>query len=178
MNVRLKFATALNLLLPGSGLILARREWLGLTQAILFTTFSQVSIFGLWIAPAAIPGWALVGSVVAATATWCVAQWLLRRRLRVLSDPTISSQISTCHQLADAAIREGRLDDARGALNVALTVDDECLETNVRLARLHLLMGQFEHARKAWRLVEQLDRKRAFRREMVESLRRLPDAAC
>ena len=71
-------------------------------------------------------------------------------------------------------MRLGRYDEACGAIDVAMTVDDENPETYARLARLSALIGEYDRARKAWRRVAELDRRRVFRLEMADALDRLP----
>ena len=71
-------------------------------------------------------------------------------------------------------MRLGRYDEACGAIDVAMTVDDENPATYARLARLNALIGEYDRARKAWRKVAKLDRSRVFRDEMADALARLP----
>ena len=174
MCLRLKLAVVVNLLLPGSGMILARQHWSGLAVVVLFTTAAQISLWAVWIAPGAIPQWVTTICLGGVAALWATAQVKLAARIRVLSDPTRISQIRTCYELYDQATADGRYDDARGALDVALTVDDENPETYLRLARLSAIIGKYDEARHAWRLVDKLDRSRIFRREMTEALALFP----
>ena len=175
MNHHPLLAVLLNLLLPGCGLILARREWLGFVIALFFTVCGQIAIFGLWNAPQSVATPVTALALGFAVALWVGAQMLLRRQLRIVADPNAAVQINTCHHLADEAVASGRLEDAYGALCVAKTVDDEDLSTHVRLARVATLLGRYDEARQIWRKVEQLDRKQEFRRELVQALERLPD---
>lgn len=175
MPPRLRFAVALNLLLPGSGLILARRPWLGFTLAMLFTGCAQVTLWGAWIAPEMVSTPLLAVAAGAAALWWIAAQGLLLRQLRRIPSPTDRlSQLATCFALADQAVVEGRFAEARGALDVALTVDDENPETYAKLARLTARVGRYGEARRAWRSVADLDREGRYHREMVQALERLP----
>jgi hypothetical protein len=71
----------LNLIVPGTGLILARREWLGFLLAVIFGICGNVALAGGFIAPAAIPPWLTGVAAVLTLLAWVVAQVLLRRHL-------------------------------------------------------------------------------------------------
>ena len=174
MNGRLRIAIALNFILPGSGLILAQREWLGFMLAVVFTTGAQITVFGTWIAPEAVAGWLTAAGAGLAAAIWVAGQCLLRNSIRSRTGQAREDQISTCFALADEAIKLGRYDEACGAIDVAMTVDDENPETYARLARLSALIGEYDGARKAWHKVAELDRRSVFRWEMADALDRLP----
>ncbi|MCG3138337.1 MAG: hypothetical protein HJJLKODD_02200 [Phycisphaerae bacterium] len=174
MRFRYYMAILLNLLLPGSGLIIARREWVGFFMALLFSMNGQLLVVGQWIAPRWVPWPVQVAGGAAVAAIWLGAQIMLARTLRRVADPTIAEQLTLCHQLAQKALAEGRNEDAYGALQVAQTVDDEDLPTQVELARLMTHLGRYHEARRAWRVVEQLDGQQQHRREMVQALDRLP----
>ena len=175
MTPRFRFAIALNLLLPGSGLILARRACLGFALAMLYTGCAQVTLWGTWIAPEMVSSLLLAVASGAAALLWILAQGLLLRQLRLIHNPTDrQSQLETCFALADQAVTERRFTEARGALDVALTVDDENAETYARLARLTEKVGCYDEARRAWGMVGDLDRSGSYRREMVQALEHMP----
>lgn len=70
----------LNLVVPGVGLILLRREWLGASLALGFGICGHIAVAGWLIAPAAIPRW-LAGLATAwAALTWITSQVLCRRQ--------------------------------------------------------------------------------------------------
>lgn len=175
MPSRFRIAIALNLLLPGSGLILARRPWLGFALAMLYTGSAQMTLWGAWIAPERVSSPLLGAAAGGAALLWIAAQGLLLQQLRRIPNPTdCRSQLATCFALADQAVIEGRFSEARGALDVALTVDDENAETYARLARLTEKLGRYDEARRAWRMVADLDRKGSYHREMVQALEHMP----
>ncbi len=175
MPPRLRFAVVLNLLLPGSGLILARRPLLGFGLAMLFTGCAQVTLWGAWIAPELVSNPLLAMAAGGAALLWLAAQGLLLRQLRRIPNPTDRrSQLATCFALADQAVVEGRFTEARGALEVALTVDDENPEIYAKLARLTAKVGRYDEARRAWRMVADLDRGGGYHREMVQALEHMP----
>ena len=69
----------MNLMLPGAGLILARREWLGFLLAIVFGICGNVALAGWFIAPVAIPPWLTGVATVMTLLAWTVSQILLKR---------------------------------------------------------------------------------------------------
>ena len=108
MKWRWRWAWVLNVLLPGSGLIIARREWLGVVLGMLYVVCGQIVLVGLLIAPQALAGlWVAIAAGGLGTC-WLGAQMLLSRRLRVVSDASIPSQIAMCYRLSDEALDRGR----------------------------------------------------------------------
>ncbi len=175
MPARLRFAIILNVLLPGSGLILARRPWLGFALVMLFTVCAQVTLWGAWIIPEAISTPLFAAAAAGAALLWIAAQWLLLRQLRRIPNQTDRrSQLATCFALAEQAIVDGRFTEARGALDVALTVDDENPDTYAKLARLTAKVGCYDEARRCWGWVAELDRGGVYRREMIQALEHMP----
>ena len=68
----------LNLIIPGSGLILHGREWLGFLLALMFGICANISIAGFIIAPSAFPRWIVWLAVVFSISFWTAAQLFLR----------------------------------------------------------------------------------------------------
>jgi len=165
---------ALNVVIPGSGLVLVRRERWGTVLAFLFCALGQVALFGGWITPASIPWSMTVLAGAGAGATWLIAQLVLWSRLSALRAPDLSEQKHTLIQLATEAIDDGIYVNARLALESALALDDEDVTANAAWARLMTLMGRFGDARWAWKRVEQLDRNGRYGRQATEALGHLP----
>jgi hypothetical protein len=164
----------LNSLVPGGGLILLRRERLGVSLALCFCAAGELAILGEWLLPASVPRWVTLPGLATACGVWIVAQALLWSRLRTLSDPGLAEQKSTLIQLAREAMGDGIYVNARVALESALALDDEDLAANVLWARWLMTMGRFPDARRAWLRVEQLDRHDEYSRESMAALRQLP----
>jgi len=72
-------ALLLNLLLPGAGLILRRREWVGFLLCLNFGLCGNVALAGLLIAPDSLPLWIVYLAISLATLTWFVSQVLFWR---------------------------------------------------------------------------------------------------
>lgn len=70
----------LNIILPGAGLIVARREWLGFLSATVFGICGNVALAGWLIAPAALPLWLTRLATVMTLLAWIGAQVLLKRQ--------------------------------------------------------------------------------------------------
>jgi hypothetical protein len=166
-------ALAVNVLLPGSGLIVIRRPWRGLAAALFFTACGHVLIFTTLIAPQRfdprVRGFALLG----AAATWLAAQASLWRARGERQTQGRLQQLQICYDLADDAWRDRRPEDACSALCVALTVDDENPHTYARLARLLVRCGRYDEARGAWKKVAALDRAGEYREQRAAALEEL-----
>ncbi len=146
-------AIILNLLAPGAGLIMLRREWLGAALALLFGVLAQVVVFGWLIVPADVPAWMVVVAGAAAAGVWGAGQWLLGRRLRLLRSPELAQELAQMRAEARRALDDGDLDEAHRTLLVALSVDDEDVELAVLWAQLMSAMGRRGDARRGWRRV-------------------------
>lgn len=154
-----------NLLVPGAGLILARREWLGLLLALLFGLCAQAAIAGHFLAPAGIPRWFTIAATVAAVLVWIAAQAVLARRIRWLKSPDARSQFDALLNESRDALARDDVDTARAALAGALEIDDEHLDANADLARLTSRTNPRAAAR-FWRRVAALDKNRRYATEI------------
>lgn len=173
-SMRNGISIALNIIVPGTGLVLVKRERWGVAFAFLFCALGQIALFGGWITPASIPRPMTYLAMVGATGIWVAAQGLLWSRLSALKDPSLSDQKSTLIELAIDAIEDGIYVNARLALESALALDDEDILANVLWARLMTLMGRFPEARRAWKRVALLDPSGEFGSEAAEVLGQLP----
>jgi hypothetical protein len=171
--MRFLAAIALNLLMPGAGLIALGRLWTGLLAAVLYTICAGAAIVGSLLAPASVPVALTIGGGGLAGATWLLAQWMLWDRLRTLRDPALASELAVLRAQATTAIERNDLQEARGLLAIALSIDPDALDTVVLWARLSAALGRFREARRAWRLVSRSG-DAAQRREAVNAIERLP----
>ena len=73
-------ALMLNLLIPGAGLILRGRHWLGFALAMLFALSVNTAIAGWLVAPVAIPRFYTWMATILSSVTWVLAQALVLRR--------------------------------------------------------------------------------------------------
>ncbi len=143
-----------NFLLPGIGLVLVRREWLGLALAMVFSICGNVVIAGRWIAPATVPGWMSWLALLIGAATWCLTQYLLWRQQRTLH--LAAQRIQTILAEARRAVEAGDLLLALRTLNLGAAIDDEHLELQVLRARILAQTGDWDASCKLWRWIIRL----------------------
>jgi hypothetical protein len=114
---------AINVILPGSGLIPIRREWLGLSLSILFAICVNIFVAGRWIAPLAIPGWLAATALGLAILCWVTAQVLLTHYARRAA--SVAAEINDLIRQGQADLAEGDRASACAALEAAVALDDE-----------------------------------------------------
>jgi hypothetical protein len=173
--MRRRLAIICNLVVPGSGLIVLRREWFGVAVAVLFGILAEVVLLGVLIVPATIPPWVTTLCFSAALFVWLGGQWRLWVRLRSADGPALEGELALLRERAAAAASERSYARATDIVRVALTLNDEDLACNVQQAELMTLMGRFAQARRAWRRVQSLDRKGEYRQQVADALAALPE---
>ncbi len=122
-----------NLILPGAGLILLRKEWLGLMVSLLFATFGNVAIAGGLIAPDSLPAWLTWLAGIMTAATWVVAQGLLVRQ---------RTEISAAVRHAQSLANEARAAISRNDMNAARVMITEGLSSDASNPTLQALREQ------------------------------------
>ena len=173
--MRIRLTVLCNLIVPGSGLIVLRREWLGLTAAVLFGVFGQIALLGALLLPATIPSWLTTLSFSAAVFVWLGAQWQLLVRIRTATGPDVERELAFLRERTAEALGRQAYAEAADILRVALTLNDEDLDANLQWAELMTLTGKFRQAARAWRRVLQLDRTNQHTRRAREALASLPE---
>jgi len=149
-------AVVLNLLVPGAGLVILRREWLGLCLALLYGLLVQSTLWGVWLIPMSIPRGVVVASAMAAASVWVGAQWLLIQRWRLVTAPEVELEIDSLLARADSTLESGDLESVRRILLVARALNDEHVGVNIRWGRVMQRMGRLHHARATWQRVLRL----------------------
>jgi len=132
----------LNVLFPGSGLVLLRREWLGLVLAFFFASCISLYIAGTWIAPVVMPVWLVYTCLVLSVCCWGFAQWFAMVRHRELARR--ADQASDLMQQGQKAVNDGDLANAVQAYETALVLDPERSDLLLRLAQLLDQTGDHE----------------------------------
>lgn len=158
----------INLFIPGAGLILRRREWVGFLLALLFGLATNAAIAGYLIAPEAIPFWLSTVATVIAVLTWVLSQVLLQRQDTLLTQQF--EALASLLELSRSAMDRGDFESAGQSLSNAMEIDDEHVEANVLLARYCVHIGDREQARKVWHRVRKLDQSREFDAEAAIAL--------
>ncbi len=154
----------LNLAVPGAGLIVLRREWLGSALALLFCLFAQIAVAGFLLLPDVIPGPTVAAAAVSALLIWFGAQWLLAKRIRWFAGESLERELDLLRARSAEAAESGDLLAALDLLRAALTLNDEDVLLNRKWAELASLAGRHADADRAWRRVIQLERDRDARR--------------
>lgn len=169
-------ALTLNVLVPGTGLMLLGRAWLGLSLAMWYGLAAE-AFLGAWlIAPAVVPGWLLPVAAALAGLAWLAGQVLLIRRIAFLRDPKLAEEMALIRKTVEDALAAGDHRAARTALRVALSVDDADIASRVLYARLMTATCGGRRARQAWQGAARLDTERAFAGEIEAALHKLETA--
>lgn len=163
-------AWLLNVVLPGTGLIVRRREWLGFSLAMVFGICGNVALAGWLIAPAAVPSWLTRLAFGLCVLSWLLSQLLLLRQGILLKRR--ASGLAALLREARTAMEARDIESAGLALESGKAMDDENVELYVLRARLCALKGDQRGERAAWRRVLKLDRHGQYH---AEARRRLDE---
>ncbi|MCZ6683368.1 MAG: hypothetical protein O7D94_08770 [Planctomycetota bacterium] len=125
----------LNILLPGTGLIVRRREWLGLCLVMLYGVCANVALASRWIAPESIPRPLGSLALTIAACAWILSQALYRRQGKILARQADS--LAMLLKEAETALLSGDIRSAQAALLSGAAVDNED-------PRLHALMKKVQ----------------------------------
>lgn len=162
--MRFPLTIIINVLAPGTGLIVLRREWLGFAIALLYCVFAQIAILGYLLIPATIPRYVTAGAAVAAFSVWLWSQWLFFERRRLSTGEAVERELRILSERCTEAIKANNLPEAHDLLQMALMINDEHLALNKQCAKVMTMMGRLDDAARAWRRVLQLEREPAERR--------------
>jgi len=174
-RVRGCWAVILNVLVPGSGLIVLRQDRTGGAASLVFALMALFGLWGLWIVPGSIPASVATAAGVGAVVVWLASQWLVWRRVNRVLGLAARRRLERCCELAADATADRRLNVAEAHLLEALRLNDEVVHVRVQWARLLVMLGRFDVARAAWEAVLDLDEEGSFHREAVAALDRLPE---
>lgn len=166
----------LNVLAPGAGLVLLRRDWLGLSICLLFGLLAQLALWGLFIVPASVPGAVSAAAAVGALLIWGWAQWLVVGRARLVLGPVAKEAIEVLLARASEAMEKGEYQRCRHLVRLARSIDDGDAEVQHVWAHLLTVTGQFRDARRAWERLLLLEPTREARRTAIDALEKLPEA--
>lgn len=169
---RANLARRINLLVPGGGLILLGRPWLGLTLALLFAALGNFALAALLVFPDDVASW-LTGLTLGASAgTYAAAQFRIWSTVRKIGIERQQEQRRAVLGAVQRHMRDGAyeraLDEIRGVGGLA----ERDLLLAYRLAQILTGTGDREAAARAWRRVRELDRHKIYRKEL-EAHRRI-----
>ncbi len=167
---RMTFVMIINVLIPGAGLVVLRREWLGLATSVLFALLAIIFISSRWIIPSDIPSWAAYLSLIGLILVWVGSMVAVVQRARFVRDPEVIAEIKQLQQQGASAIEGGDLAEARRVLLVAINLDDEDAETWAIWSKLMEGQDNTRAAHVGWKRVLRL----ADRQELqIEARQRL-----
>ena len=161
----------LNLLIPGTGLIIRRREGLGVCLALVFGIGGNLALAGFLIAPEAIPKWLSWFGFGLAAFAWLAAQPLLWRQGRELARR--ERGLAAILGEARSALDMGDLASARTSIETGVAIDEENVELTVLWARLCVIEGDRQAAQMAWQRVLRLDMERRYSADAKAELERM-----
>jgi hypothetical protein len=160
----------LNLLVPGTGLIVLGRPWMGLALTGCFLLGAEVGILALLVVPAVLPFPVAVLGLAWAATVWFMGQILLIRRVRLLRSAELPRQMAILRRLTGWALNRGDYAAARSAIAIALSLDDSDPACQILRARLLSLTGKPASARRAWLLARRLDLRQEHEAEIDRHL--------
>lgn len=163
----------MNVLVPGTGVIVLGRPWLGMAVAIWFGFSAEWVLFGWLITPASATTTLLVLGWVSAIGAWLFGQGVYIHRRRFLRDPNLPRDVKSLCRLADESLAGNDYAAARSALRVAMEIDDSNLDVHLLWARLMTRIAKRSRARRAWIRVEKLDERHVYIHEIQDNLDRL-----
>ena len=161
----------LNLILPGAGLIVRRREWLGFSLALLFGICGNLALAGWLIAPAAVPSGLTFPAFVISGLIWLIAQICLLRQ--AAWEARCARDMSLLLRKACVALDSGEIEPARVCLESGFALDNENVGLHILWARLLALEGDVRSARKALVRVAKLDVRKQFQVETAQAMETL-----
>lgn len=160
----------LNALVPGAGLVVLRREWLGLATSVLFAMFALIFIVSRWITPSDIPTWASYMALAGLILVWAGSLAVVVNRAKSIGDPDFIAEIEHLRQEGADAIAANDLEEAHRALLVALNLDDEDAETWLLWSKLMERQGNARAAQVGWKrlsLLSHVDEHRQLAKQKL-----------
>jgi hypothetical protein len=162
-----------NLLVPGGGLVLAGRLWLGLVVGLLFTLAANLAVLSALVVPDDVPGWLRIGFLTLSGTIYVLAQWLLAQRLRGGRRSALEAARRRALAAAVAALERGEAERAVAALAPLRGLADGDLVVAYRWAQVLTAARDVPAARAAWERVAALDRHRIYRAQIAAALQEL-----
>lgn len=166
-------ARRINWWLPGVGLILAHRLWLGLTIGLLFTLLANMLIWGVLIVPEDMPPFFLMISAGLFLLTYCGAQYLLARDIRLRH---LAERKADRHRLLEEItlhLAAGDTDRALLCAEQLTSLADDDLLAALRVAQTLTVARDAPRGIEAWMRVRRLDIQAVYRSDADEGERRL-----
>lgn len=164
----LQLARQVNWWLPGVGLILAHRLWLGLVIGVLFTLLANLLIWGAAIVPDSVPRIFLFLTGLFLVATYAGAQFLLWRDIRRRQLAARKAERTRILNQAVEFLTQGDLARACMCVEALLPYAEDDLMVAVRIAQTLTAAQDAPRGIEAWMRVRRLDVQAVYRREAEE----------
>lgn len=165
-----------NLLIPGSAIILVGGPLFGALLAVLFAAAASFAIWALWIIPDSVAPWMTGVALATAAGAFVAAQLQLAQSLR---RRTLQRSADARRRILEAVCRSidaGAYQDALAALQPLDRAAHGDLLIAYRIAQVLTLARNVSGARAAWRRLRAIDIHHIYRDE-IESYERLLDTS-
>lgn len=167
----LRLAQRINWWLPGVGLILAHRLWLGLAVGVLFTLLANLVIWGAAIVPDSVPRFFLFLTGGLLAGTYAGAQYLLSRDVRHRRAAAHRAERTRILNQATEFLARGDIDRAGACVEALLPHAEDDLMVAVRVAQTLTAARDAPRGIEAWLRVRRLDIQAVYRRDAEEGER-------
>ena len=169
-------AAAVNLLVPGAGLILAGATWVGLATGLVFIACVNAALWLALLIPDEVSRWSQALAIGLAGGAYLGAQVRLAQYVRSRERSQQAAQRRDALSAARTHLRMGDPAAALAALEPLRERAEHDLLVAFRTAQACTGMQDAEAARAAWKRVRELDRHHIYRdqaREGEEAIDRL-----
>lgn len=153
----------LNLLVPGAGVVLIGRAWLGLLIGIVFAVLFNGAIVAVGLIPDEVGLTARRLLVLGAAASYILAQFVMTRVVRRHRQAIEASTRFTALRQAQQALVAGDAAGAWAALGPLLPLAETDLHVAYRVAQALSASGDAAAAAAAWEHLRALDRHHVYR---------------
>ena len=159
------WAAGLNLLVPGAGIILLGRVWMGLIVGLLFVLCANFALWSVLLVPDEFLPWMRGLGIGLAGGSYVGAQIRLAQTVRGEKQRCRAEARRAALAAAQDLTRQGAFAAALRALQPVRDSAEHDLLIAYRLAQVHTGMQDVEAAEAAWRRVRVLDRHGIYREE-------------
>ncbi len=162
-----------NLLIPGGGLMMIGRVWLGLIIALLFALLANCALAFSLLFPDDVPSWAGGLTTGLAGGTYLGAQLRFAQTVRSRHREAATAHRRQALEAARACLAAGQYGQAWEAIRPLAAQADRDLLVAYRVAQVLTAKQDVNAALDAWHLVRRLDRHHIYREQIVSNERTL-----
>lgn len=162
-----------NLLIPGGGLMMIGRVWLGLIIALLFALLANCALAFSLLFPDDVPSWAGGLTTGLAGGTYLGAQLRFAQTVRSRHREAATAHRRQALEAVRACMAAGQYGQAWEAIRPLAAQADRDLLVAYRVAQVLTAKQDVNAALDAWHLVRRLDRHHIYREQIVSNERTL-----